>query len=586
MGRLIAVALAPAEPIERDDVDFSEASRRPIGTGLRVVLVGFQDQDNLGLRYLQSAARHHGHDCRIVTYGKDAERLAAEVVAADPAVVGLSLIFQYMAPQFGELVEALRAHGFAGHITMGGHYPSFDPGEILTRIGGLDSVVCYEGELTFVELLGCIERGAPWRHLRGLACRIDDDGDDDGDDGTTIVVNEHRMSIEDLDVLPLPDRSDVDYEHQELPTASMLASRGCPWNCSFCSIRPFYEAPGGALRRLRRPEAVAAEMVALHRERGVVAFLFQDDDFMATGRRGRAWAVALGEEIGRSELAGRVSLKISCRSDEVNEEAMRILRDQGGLTHVYLGVESGEPVTLEHLRKQLKPEAHIAAANVFRRLNMSFDFGYMVLEPYSTFDSARGGIDFLDEFVGDGWTVATFCRTLPYAGTPIADQLRAEGRLLGTAFDPDYNFLDPRLDVFYDWMLHTFHRRNFTDAGLCHILRGLQFELHLNVAGRRPATADEQAMGRYLASVANRTATHTLRTALEYCRSNTIESLQDDPSFLLGLTEIELDSEQRLEREAYAFYDAFRATAVVDVNELPGGFQHTYTPDPVRASVG
>ena len=110
-------------------------------------------------------------------------------------------------------------------------------------------------------------------------------------------------------------------------------------------------------------------------------------------------------------------------------------------------------------------------------------------------------------------------------------------------------------------MLHTFHRRNFTDAGLCHILRGLQFELHLDVAGRRPATEGEQAMGRYLASVANRTATHTLRTALEYCEANTIEALQDDPSFMLGLTEMEREAEERLEREAYAFYDAFRSTA-------------------------
>ena len=153
-------------------------------------------------------------------------------------------------------------------------------------------------------------------------------------------------------------------------------------------------------------------------------------------------------------------------------------------------------------------------------------------------------------------------------------------------FDPDDNFLDPRLDVFYDWMLHTFHRRNFTDAGLCHILRGLQFELHLNVAGRRPATAGEQAMGRYLASIANRTATHTLRAARAYCEANTHESVGGDPSFLLGLTEMELESERRLEREAYAFYDAFRATALVDVDALPGGFQHTYTPDPVRASAG
>ena len=93
-------------------------------------------------------------------------------------------------------------------------------------------------------------------------------------------------------------------------------------------------------------------------------------------------------------------------------------------------------------------------------------------------------------------------------------------------------------------------------------------------------------MGRYLASVANRTATHTLRSALEYCEANTIESLQEDSSYLLGLTQMQQESEQRLEREAYSFYDSFRATAILDVGDLPGGFQHTYTPDPVRASVG
>ena len=54
-----------------------------------------------------------------------------------------------------------------------------------------------------------------------------------------------------------------------MPTAAVLGSRGCPWNCSFCSIRPFYEAQGGALRRLRDPDAVVAEMRALHVERGV-----------------------------------------------------------------------------------------------------------------------------------------------------------------------------------------------------------------------------------------------------------------------------------------------------------------------------
>ena len=572
---LIPVSGAPSPPVVRADLDFTATSAREVGSGVRVVLVGFQDQDNLGLRYLQAAVRHHGHECTIATFGGESETVSRQIMANEPVVVGLSLIFQYMAPQFAELVDSLRSDGFRGHITIGGHYPSFDPVEVLTRIPGLDSVVMFEGELTFVELLGRLERNSEWHDLDGLAYR-------ESADGADIVVNPHRRSVEDLDSLPLPDRADVEYEDQELPTASVLGSRGCPWNCSFCSIRPFYEAQGGALRRLRDPEALVAEMVDLHRHRGVVAFLFQDDDFMAIGRRGRQWAVAVAEAIGRSELHGRVSLKISCRSDEVHEPTMRTLRDLGGLTHVYLGVESGDPTTLLHLNKQLKPAAHLAAASVFKELGLSFDFGYMILEPYSTFESVRGGIDFLDEFVGDGSTVSTFCRTLPYAGTPLAEQLRAEHRLLGSPFDPDYHFIDDRLDVFYDWMLHTFRRRNFTDVGLCQILRALQFELHLHVAGRRRATEAERAAGRYLVAVANRQATYALRTALDYCEGTSVAAIEADPSFLFALTQHTQEQETQLEREAYQFYEQFRSS-VSDSTTLPGAFGSTFTLDTVRA---
>lgn len=564
--KTIPVASAPAEPVLRPDADFGDGTRRLAGSGLTVLLVGFQDQDNLGLRYLTAAARHHGHRCEILTYRDSPDALLDEVARHRPDVVGLSLIFQYMAPAFGHVIDALRASGFTGHVTMGGHYPSFDPDEVLRRMPGLDSIVRFEGEATFVELLRCIETGGDWRSLAGLA-RRDGDGD--------IVVNPLRPSIEDLDVLPQPARADVDYEAQPLPTASVLGSRGCPWNCSFCSIRPFYEAQGGALRRLRAPAAVAEEMLELHRARGVVAFLFQDDDFLATGRRGRGWAVELAEAIAGTEMHGRISLKISCRSDEVNEDAMRALRDLGGLTHVYLGVESGDPDALEHLNKQLKPSAHLRAADIFRTLELSFDFGYMLLEPYSTFETVRSNIGFLDELVGDGWTVSTFCRTLPYAGTPLKRQLEAEGRLLGSAFDPDYHFLDPRLDLYYDWMLQAFHRRNFTDEGLCHLLRALQFELHLRVAGRRTATRAEQAAGRHLAAVANRVATYTLRAALDHCASRTVEELEADPSYLVGLLEHEQREEARLEREVHAFYRQFRAS--VAATSLPGGFERTWT---------
>ncbi|MFN2504686.1 MAG: radical SAM protein [Acidimicrobiales bacterium] len=489
------------------------------------------------------------------------------MLAEAPHVVGFSLIFQYMAPAFAKVIAALRTSGYPGHITMGGHYPSFDPVEVVERMPGLDSVVCYEGEATLVELLDHLETDRDWRGLLGLAWR---DSDGRG------VANRHREPIEDLDVLPLPDRDDVDYEHQPLPTASMLGSRGCPWNCSFCSIRPFYEAQGGKLRRLRSPKAVVAEMFDLYSRRGVTTFLFQDDDFLATGRRARSWAVEVAREIGGTEMRGRVSMKMSCRSDEVHEESMRELRDLGGLTHVYLGVESGDEETLVHLNKQLKPEAHFRAADIFRRLDLSFDFGFMLLEPYSEIRNVRNNIEFLERFVGDGWTVATFCRTLPYAGTPLKRQLEAEGRLLGNEFEPDYNFLDPRLDLYYEWMLQAFHLRNFSDQGLCHILRALQFELHLRVSGRRPATAAEKAYGRHLTAVCNRVACYTLREALDHVESNSLAALQADPSYLNGLIEHEAQEEQRLTEETMAFYNAFRR-GVGPPSGLPGGFQRTWT---------
>lgn len=440
-----------------------------------ILLVGFQDQDNLGLRYLMSSVRQAGFGAEIATYQSNPAPLVERVLQERPDVVGFSLIFQYMAPDFGRVIRALRDAGVTAHITMGGHYPSFDYAEVLRRIPEVDSIVRFEGEPTLVELMTKLDAGEDWHTIQGLAYRAGDEG---------CVANPLRPSVKDLDTLPWPDREDIDYSAHDLPTASMLGSRGCPWDCSFCSIRPFYEAQEGALRRLRDPQAVVAEMCALHRERGVPVFLFQDDDFLGGGKRARDWACAIADGLRREGLAGKVAFKVSCRSDEIHEDCMQRMI-AGGLTHVYMGVENGDPQGLINMSKRIKPEQHLRAGKILKDLGLSFDFGFMLLDPYSTFGMVRNNIDFLEEFVGDGWAVASFCRMLPYAGTPVKKKLEAEGRLLGTPFEPDYRFLDPKLDLFYDWLLETFHTRNFTNRGLCHILKSLLFEARLRLSDPR-----------------------------------------------------------------------------------------------------
>ena len=274
---------------------FNSSNRRSI------LLVGFQDQDNLGLRYLMSSLQQAGFVPQIVTYEPDPGSLIELAEREHPALIGFSLIFQYMAPEFATVIAALREHGVTCHLTMGGHYPSFDYQEILDRIHGLDSVVRFEGEMTLVELANKIQAGDDWRQVPGIAYR----------ENGHFAANPLRAPIADLDILPEPYRDDIEYESQPFPTASILGSRGCPWDCSFCSIRPFYEAQGGSLRRLRHPEAIAKEMARLYYERRVSLFLCQDDDFLGGGKKAREWAYQLAEAIEQVELAGRIAFKIA-----------------------------------------------------------------------------------------------------------------------------------------------------------------------------------------------------------------------------------------------------------------------------------
>ena len=78
----------------------------------------------------------------------------------------------------------------------------------------------------------------------------------------------------------------------------------------------------------------------------------------------------------------------------------------------------------------------------------------------------RANVDFLRRIVGDGSAAAVFCRMLPYGGTPIEERLVAEGRLIGDVANPDYRFLDPRLDRYFEALAHATEAWGGGDAPL------------------------------------------------------------------------------------------------------------------------
>lgn len=421
----------------------AEAVRAP-GVSQPVLLVGFQNQGNLGLGYLAAVLRQHGHAVRVVDIEQDPETILGVALAERPVLIGFSLIFQFFIDRYATLLRMLRDHGIACHFTMGGHFPSLSYEQALSLVPELDSVVRFEGEVTLLELVEALGAGKDWRAVQGIAYR--------GPDGTLLTPS--RPLIQDLDHLPYPER---EYEPGTVLGRSMmpiLASRGCSRTCSFCSIHTFYRAAPGRIVRTRRPERVVEEMRMLHEERGVTIFLFQDDDFPLFGPLWRKWAGEFVDELHRKGLPGKVIWKMNCRADSVDLDLFIRMRD-AGLYLVYMGLESGSEAGLEVLHKRVTVEQNLRAVTLLKSAGLMWEYGFMLLDPSSTFESVRQNLNFLRTILADGCLPVTFCRMLPYDGTPIKEELVRTGRLRGNVCNPDYDFLDPNLSEFYEGLRNT-----------------------------------------------------------------------------------------------------------------------------------
>jgi hypothetical protein len=298
--------------------------------------------------------------------------------------------------------------------------------------------------MTLVELVDAIRTGQDWRVVHGLAYRS----------AEGVVLTPARALIQDLDQLPYPER---DYEPGVVLGRSMmpiLASRGCARTCSFCSIHTFYRAAPGRIVRTRRPALVVQEMLQKHQERSISIFLFQDDDFPLFGPLWRKWAGEFVDELHRNGLPGKVIWKMNCRADSVDRDLFIRMRD-AGLYLVYMGLESGSEQGLNTLHKQVTVEQNLRAVELLKSVDLMWEYGFMLLDPSSTFESVRQNLRFLRTILADGCLPVTFCRMLPYDGTPIKDELVRTGRLRGDVCNPDYDFLDPQLSQFYDGLRST-----------------------------------------------------------------------------------------------------------------------------------
>jgi radical SAM superfamily enzyme YgiQ (UPF0313 family) len=508
--------------------------------GTDVILIGYEDQENLGLRSIKSFLHTKNIKASILPFRPGHEKEILEsIIRAKPLIIGFSIIFQYTISDFAELTRHLRSKGILCHFTAGGHYPSLEPHSTFEELPELDSIVRFEGEITLTELFLQLSKPESWSEIGGLAYKS----------GSSVVINSTRPSV-DLDILPDISRDFRPNELNGLNSAFMLASRGCLYNCSFCSIRQFYKNAGGSLRRSRSAKRVVDEMVYLYKEHNINFFSFQDDDFAYHSSSQKNWVNDFITQLKIQGLAKKIKWKISCRVDDLTSESIEMMRECG-LIAVYLGVESGNKTGLITLNKGVTVEQNLAAIELIKKYNLALSIGFMMFDPSSSIESIRQNIEFLKSIGEDGYFPINFCKMLPYAGTPIKEELENSNRLLGTKTRPDYEFLDPLVNWYYFIVNRIFSRRNFHSDGLVTILQNLDFENRLEESLMRSGPTSITRELKNIIKAVNNSATETLTVLLNILLEKGVDYLLDEKKTLLQIInnewQTELDEEKKLQ---------------------------------------
>jgi hypothetical protein len=230
-----------------------------------------------------------------------------------------------------------------------------------------------------------------------------------------------------------------------------------------------------------------------------------------------------------------------------------------GLFAIYLGVESGNQIGLNTLNKQVSVQKNQDAIALVKDFNLALSIGFMLFDPSSTASSIVENINFLEWVGHDGYFPINFCKMLPYAGTPIEQQLRESGRLTGTITHPDYEFLTMDINWYAFLVQRVFMRRNFSDTGVIR-LQNTDFEYRLaNAFAPGTITSTEIKRLRTLISRSNTLAIQTLRELLEAIETMGAEELFGEENTLLSIVDREWSGENEIQEENHRVISALQS---------------------------
>jgi len=370
-----------------------------------IALISLYSTDAIGLRYLKAALSGRGHDVPLICFKE--KHLTSDLMTPPterefgllmdvlkkrrPKVVGISLRSSFFRIACS-ITERVRKE-LSVPVIWGGTHPTVAPEESMKVA---DMICIGEGEYPLLELAEKLSASEDFTHIRNLWVRRNGE----------IIRNEVRSLSQDLDALPFPsyggpdnyfiENDEISSEDPGLKTYNLniMASRGCPYHCSYCCNSVFEALYQGKGRRVRR-RSVENVMDEIHflrsRFPNVKRIDFIDEVFAWDKEWTRRFTERYKKEVG-------LPFQCAQHPNMVDKDTLVLLKD-AGLERVEVGVQSGSERIRKGYFERPVPNAKLQqTAQFLKEMGIVPFYDFIVDNPFETEEDQREGLEFLLSF--------------------------------------------------------------------------------------------------------------------------------------------------------------------------------------------
>jgi len=311
---------------------------------------------------------------------------------------------------------------------LGGIHATIMPFETLKETDAIDYLILGEGERPFTSLLEYIKNNPNGiRKIDGIAFR----------DGKSIIINppnfKNMLPVEDLPTPPFnlfPMRkyvAQITYA-KEFPSFSIVASRGCCFDCAFCNGNNIF----GRKVRYKEPERVIEEMMILKNDYGAKGIMFLDSTFTVDKEWIKEFCILCMEK--------KVNLPWACNSrvDTIDKNLL-VLMKKAGCWEILYGIESANQKSLNLINKRTTVKQNTKTLKLTMKLGFYTYASYIICLPDETEKDALNTIRYAKRM---GTHIAMFYLPVPFPKTQLWNICKERGILREDAKWEDFNSWD------------------------------------------------------------------------------------------------------------------------------------------------